>query len=87
MCPGNRAIFTCQQTGTVTQWNIDLTDLQQGLLLQLTAQSSQVGSVVTSPDDLGYNFELHILSNSAKHSHLRAAGNCSERARWSPSGM
>ena len=59
VCPGNRVIFTCQQTGA-TQWEINL----QPTLLQ-SAQSTQVGSVITFGVDRGFNFELHIVSFSS----------------------
>ena len=59
MCPGNRVIFTCQQLGA-TIWNVHL----QTALLQ-TAQSAQVGSVITFGVDSGFNFELHIVSFSS----------------------
>ena len=59
MCPGNQAIFTCQQIGA-TQWTVDL----QPALFQ-SAQTTQVGSLITFGVDRGFNFELHIVSFSS----------------------
>ena len=58
VCPGNRVIFTCQQPGAFARWRIHL----PSGTLQTTAQSSQIGSLVTFVNDPGYNFELHIVS-------------------------
>ena len=60
VCPGNRIIFTCQQPGAFAQWRIDLQPT-----LRQTVQSTQVGSVITFGVDRGFNFELHIVSNSS----------------------
>ena len=59
VCPGNRVIFTCQLSGAFARWRINLPSV---LTLQNTAQSSQVGSVLTFVNDPGFNFELHIVS-------------------------
>ena len=60
VCSGNRVIFTCQQPGAFAQWRINLQPT-----LRQTAQSTQVGSVITFGVDSGFNFELHIVSNSS----------------------
>ena len=60
MCPGNRVIFTCQQTGFVSRWTINL----PSVLLQNSAQISQRGSIVTFSKD-PFDFEIHIASNSS----------------------
>ena len=59
MCPENRVIFTCQQSGS-TEWDIHL----QPTSLMQTAQVTQaVGSVIRFGVDRGFNFELHIVSS------------------------
>ena len=60
VCPGNRVIFTCQQPGFTTQWTVSLQPP-----LRQNVQSTQVGSVITFGVDRGFNFELHIVSNSS----------------------
>ena len=60
VCPGNCVIFTCQQPGAFVRWNINLQPT-----LRQTAQSTQVGSVITFGVDRGFNFELHIVSFSS----------------------
>ena len=60
VCPGNRVIFICQQPGTSTRWRIHLQPI-----LRQSAQSTQVGSVITFGEDRGFDFELHIVSNSS----------------------
>ena len=62
MCPGNRIILTCQQSGSVTSWEIDL---QPTPRLQLASGDTPVGSVITSEFDPDFNFELHIVSRSS----------------------
>ena len=63
VCSGNCVIFTwqCQQPGTFIQWSIYLQPTQ----LRQTAQSTQVGSVITFGVDRGFDFELHIVSFSS----------------------
>ena len=58
MCPGNRVIFTCQQSGALARWRIFL----PSVTLQNTAQSSQIGSVLAFVNDPGFNFEHHVVS-------------------------
>ena len=58
MCPGNRVIFICQQPGGLARWRIYL----PSGTLQNTAQSSQIGSLLTFVDDPGFNFEMHIIA-------------------------
>ena len=58
VCPGNRAIITCQQSGVVARWRISL----PSGALENTALSSQIGSVLTFLNDPGFNFELHVVS-------------------------
>jgi hypothetical protein len=59
VCPGNRVIFTCQQSGAIARWTITL----PSVTLENTAQSSQTGSLTfTTPADPGFNFEIHIVS-------------------------
>ena len=60
VCPGNRVIFTCQQSGIFAQWRIHLQPI-----LRQTVQSTQVGSVITFGADRGFNFELHVVSFSS----------------------
>ena len=60
MCHGNRVIFTCQQAGFTTQWRININQI-----LRQTVRSTQVGSVITFGAESGFNFELHIVSNSS----------------------
>ena len=62
MCPGNRAIFTCQQPGGLTVWMIYLPSSRT---LQNTVQSPRYGSVLTFAADPGFNFEIHVVSNSS----------------------
>ena len=61
VCPGNRVIFTCQQSGAVARWRIFL----PSVTLQNTAQNSQIGSVLAFVNDPGFNFEHHVLSFSS----------------------
>ena len=61
MCPGNRVVFTCQQTSTPSRWTINL----PSITLQNSAQSSLVGSILTFGNDPVFHFELHIVSNSS----------------------
>ena len=56
VCPGNRVIFTCQQSGTLIQWRINTDQM-----LRQTLRSTQVGSVIT----LGDHFRFHVVSNSS----------------------
>ena len=63
MCPGNRVIFTCQQTklNIVSRWTINL----PSGMLQTSVRTSQVESKVTIVNDPGFHFEIHIVSNSS----------------------
>ena len=61
VCPGNRVIFTCQQTSIVSRWVINL----PSGMLQTSVRSSQVGSKVTIVNDPGFHFEIHVVSNSS----------------------
>ena len=61
MCPGNRIIFTCQQTSVVSRWAINLLSG----ILRASAQSSQVESKVTIVNDPGFHFEIHIVSTNS----------------------
>ena len=63
VCPGNRIIFTCQQTGDVSRWRINLR--MPSINLQSTVRRSQNGSILTLVDDPGFNFEVHVVSNSS----------------------
>ena len=58
VCPGNRAIFICQQSGAVARWMIFL----PSGTLENTALNSQIGSVLTFVNDPGFNFGLHVIS-------------------------
>ena len=63
MCPGNRVIFTCQQSGFATTWTINLQPpLHQNVRLSPLAS---VGSVISFGADSGFNFEVQIESNSS----------------------
>ena len=63
VCPGNRIIFTCQLPGAIIRWRVFL--LQQ-VTLENIAQTSQYGlAPVKFVDDPGFNFEIHIVSNSS----------------------
>ena len=64
VCPGNRAIFTCQLPGAITRWRVYIV-LPQQVTLENTARSSQYGSPVKFTADPGFNFEIHVLSNSS----------------------
>ena len=60
MCPGNRVIFTCQLTGVLTRWTINL----PSGTLQTTVQSTEaVGTIFTFEND-PFHFEVHVVSNS-----------------------
>ena len=61
VCPGNRIIFTCQQAGIFSRWKIYL----PSIALERTVQNSQTGSILTLVDDRGFNFEVHVVSNSS----------------------
>ena len=61
MCPGNRVIFTCQQTNIVSRWTINL----PSGMLQTYVRTSQVESNVTIVNDPGFHFEIHIVSTSS----------------------
>ena len=61
VCPGNRIIFTCQQAGTFSRWKIYL----PSITLDSTVQTSQNGSIFTLVGDPGFNFEVHVVSNSS----------------------
>ena len=56
VCPGNRVIFTCQQSGFSTQWRINMDQMPPQ-----TVHSTQVGSVITFGDPL--NFKIRVVSN------------------------
>ena len=58
--PGNRVIFTCQQTGFLSRWTINL----PSVMLQNSALTSQRGSIVTFSND-PFDFEIHVVSNSS----------------------
>ena len=60
VCPGNRVIFTCQQTGFVSRWTINL----PSVMLQNIVLISQWGSIVTFAND-PFDFEIHVVSNSS----------------------
>ena len=63
VCPGNRVIFTCQLPGAITRWRVFL---PQQLTLENTARSSQYGlPAVKFAGDPGFNFEIHVVSNSS----------------------
>ena len=61
VCAGNRVIFTCQQSGALTRWTITL----PSKMLQNSAQSLQYGSVLTFVGDPGFNFQIHIVTNTS----------------------
>ena len=61
VCPGNRIIFACQQAGSVSRWKIYL----PSIALLSTIRSSQNGSILTLVDNPGFNFEIHVVSNSS----------------------
>ena len=61
MCPGNVVVFTCQQSGSFLNWEINLLSET----LQQVAQSSQNGSKLTIMNGHGFHFEVHIVSNSS----------------------
>ena len=62
VCPGNRVIFTCQQTGFLSRWAIYL----PSLMLQNSIQISQRGSIVIFAKD-PFDFEIHVVSNSSNN--------------------
>ena len=59
VCPENRVIFTCQQSGALARWTITLPSAGT---LRNTAQSPQYGSVLIFMNDPGFNFEIHIIA-------------------------
>ena len=61
-CPGNRIIFVCHHTGLLSRWTITLPSTMQRL--ENSTLMRPIGSIVTFENDPGFNFELHILSNS-----------------------
>ena len=61
MCPGNCVSFICQQSGALARWRIFL----PSVTLQNVAFSTQLGSLLTFVNDPGFNFEIHIISNSS----------------------
>jgi hypothetical protein len=65
VCPGNRVIFTCQQSGTIARWTISL----PSVTLQNAAQSSEhgPGSLLTFVNDPGFNFEIHVVSSNSNN--------------------
>ena len=68
MCPGNRIIFSCQQSA-FTNWRVRL----PGLTLQQNGvQNNPNGLVFTFelPPDPGFNFEIHIVSRASNGSHI-----------------
>ena len=62
VCPGNRVIFTCQQPGALTVWMIYLPSSRT---LQNIVQNPRYGSVWTFAADPGFDFEIHVVSNSS----------------------
>ena len=63
VCPGNRVIFTCQLPGAITRWRVFL---PQQFILENTARTSQYGlAPVKFAGDPGFNFEIHVVSNSS----------------------
>ena len=61
---GQQAVFTCQQSGSISRWTINL---PEGISIRLTnsATSSQAGTVLTFVDDPGFGFEIHVLLSSS----------------------
>ena len=61
---GQQAVFTCQQSGSISRWTVNLPG---GTSARLTnsAISSQAGTVLTFVDDPGFGFEIHVLSSSS----------------------
>ena len=60
VCPGNRVIFTCQQTGFLSRWTINL----PLVMLQNSIQISQRGSIIIFAKD-PFDFEIQVVSNSS----------------------
>ena len=58
-------MFTCQQAGTTSRWTVNL---PMDILLQLSASSSQTGTVSNFINDPGFGFDIHILSSSSSSS-------------------
>ena len=59
MCPGNRVIFTCQLTGFLLRWTINL---PSGTLQTIVQSTQPVGSIFTFQDD-PFHFEVHVVSS------------------------
>ena len=68
VCPGNRIIFTCQQSAFTT-WMVRLP--QQTLQQTVTGQNSPNGSVLTFEGQTDpFNFEVHVVSSTSNSSHI-----------------
>ena len=62
VCPGNRIIFSCNQTNSLVRW---IVDFPSGTVPQTSdARSTQVGSVFPFHDNDPFRFEIHVLSNN-----------------------
>ena len=67
VCPGIHVIFTCQQSGAIARWNINL---QSDSQIRFTVQDEEVGSIITIGQDSGFEFQLHIVSISSANSNI-----------------
>ena len=63
VCPGNRIIFSCQQSGdNVARWEINL---PEGQTLRNNTAAANTSQSLTFMNDPGFNFEVHVVSISS----------------------
>ena len=58
-------MFTCQQPGGTSRWDITLSS---GMVLRGSALSTNIGLVFSLSNDPGFGFELHVLPSSSSSS-------------------
>ena len=63
-CEGEQVVFTCQQTGSISRWEVNL----PGVVITNSPSSSQAGTILTFRDDPSFGFEIHVLSSSSASS-------------------
>ena len=66
VCVGQEVVFTCQQTGMLMRWTVNLPNIT----LTISALSSQAGRVSNFIDDPGFGFEIHVLPSTSSGSRM-----------------
>ena len=62
VCPGNRIIFNCNQTGFFARWTVNFPSGTVPQNITQNARDTQLGPIPFRDDN---RFEIHVLSNNS----------------------